>query len=111
MLIINDSKRMFKTLTYLFGVKRKKRLTEWLRTKYEPSIRYYNESDRFDPLSHLLIDLGETYLNIRYNEVVRKDFGISEHEFNCISREVYDELVHFYFDGDCENLDNPLYIR
>lgn len=103
--------RMFKTLTYLFGGKRKKRLTEWLRTKYEPSILYYNESDRFDPLSHLLIDLGETYLNIHYNEVVRKDFGISEHEFDRISREVYDGLVHSYFDGDCENLDYPLYIR
>ena len=50
---------MFKSLTNLLGGKRK-RLVEWLRTKYEPSIRYYNESDRFDPLSHLLIDLGET---------------------------------------------------
>ena len=83
---------MFKSLTNLLGGKRK-RLVEWLRTKYEPSIRYYNESDRFDPLSHLLIDLGETYLNIHYNEIVRKDFGISEHEFNLISREVYDGLV------------------
>ena len=50
------------------GIHRTNNLEDWLLSKYKPSIEYYNESDRFDPLSHLLIDLGETYMSIKYNE-------------------------------------------
>lgn len=76
--------------------------------KYEPSIKYYNESDRFDPLSHLLIDLGETYMAIRYNEKTEKEFNISEQDFNRVSKDVYDNLVNEY--TDTEDLDYLLYI-
>lgn len=76
--------------------------------KYEPSIKYYNESDRFDPLSHLLIDLGETYMAIRYNEKTEKEFNVSEQDFNRVSKDVYDNLVNEY--TDTEDLDYLLYI-
>ena len=59
---------MIRFFKHLFGRQRKKQLEEWLLAKYEPAIKYYNDSDRFDPLSHLLIDLGETYMSISYNE-------------------------------------------
>lgn len=76
--------------------------------KYEPSIKYYNESDRFDPLSHLLIDLEETYMAIRYNEKTEKEFNVSEQDFNRVSKDVYDNLVNEY--TDTEDLDYLLYI-
>jgi len=79
-----------------------------LLEKYEPSIKYYNESDRFDPLSHLLIDLGETYMAIRYNEKTEKEFNVSEQDFNRVSKDVYDNLVNEY--TDTEDLDYLLYI-
>lgn len=101
---------MMRFLKHLFCGQRTKQLEKWLLSEYEPAIEYYNESDRFDPLSHLLIDLGETYMGICYNEEIKKDFGVSEQEFNRISRRVYEKLVNSYSDS-VEELDYPLYIR
>lgn len=103
------SKIIVRFLQKFFGIHRTNDLERWLHAKYEPSIKHYNESDRFDPLSHLLIDLGETYMAIRYNEEIGKDYNVSERDFNRISREFYEKLVNQY--SDSENLDYPLYIR
>lgn len=101
---------MFRHLRQYIYKQRTKRLKEWLHGKYEPSIRYYNESDRFDPLSHLLIDLGETYMGILYSEEIRKKFRVSEDVFERASKEVYDDLFRSYSDfEDVE--DSSLYIR
>ena len=102
-------KNMFRLLKRLLGIHQKNNLEKWLLVKYESSIKYYNESNRFDPLSHLLIDLGETYMAIRYNEQIGKDFDISEQDFNRLSRGVYEKLVHEY--SDSVDLDYPLYIH
>lgn len=102
------TKNIVKFLKHLFGVHRTNNLEEWLLSKYKSSIEYYYESDRFDPLSHLLIDLGETYMSIKYNEQIGKDFNVSEQNFNKVSREIYDRLVHEY--SDSEDLNYPLYI-
>lgn len=99
---------MIRLFKYLFGKQRTKQLEEWLLAKYEPAINYYNDSDRFDPLSHLLIDLRETYMGIKYTEKIKKDFGFSEREFNRLSRRVYDKLVHRY--SESEDMDSPLFI-
>lgn len=103
------TKNIVKLLKHLFDVHRTNNLEEWLLSKYKPSIECYNESDRFDPLSHLLIDLGETFMSIKYNEQIGKEFNVSERNFNKTSREVYDRLVHKY--SDSEDLDYPLYIH
>lgn len=103
------TKNIVNFLKYLLGVHRTNNLEEWLLSKYKPSIEYYNESDCFDPLSHLLIDLGETYMSIKYNEQIGKDFNVSERDFNKTSRDVYDRLVHEY--SDSEDLNYPLYIH
>lgn len=97
-----------KLLKKLFEVHRAKNVEKWLLTKYEPSIRHYNESDRLNPLSHLLIDLGETYLSVSYNEQIGKDLDVTEREFNKASKKVYDKLVHKYIDP--KDLDISLYI-
>ena len=100
---------MIRFFKHLFVRQRKKQLEEWLLAKYEPAIKYYNDSECFDPLSHLLIDLGETYMSISYNEKIKKDFGVSEQDFDRISRNIYDKMVQCY--SETENLDYPLFIR
>lgn len=101
---------MFGILKQYIARKRNKRLRDWLYEKYQPAILCYNESDRFDPLSHLLIDLGETYMSIHYSDEVKTHFGISEEEFERLSKDVYDELFRGY--SDLEDIENSsLYIR
>lgn len=100
---------MFKLQRQYIFRRRTKCLKKWLLKKYEPSIHYYNEYDCFDPLSHLLIDLRETYMSLHYSEEIRKTFGLSEDGFERASKEVYDDLYLGFCDEDREN--SSLYKR
>ena len=46
---------MIRFFKHLFGRQRKKQLEEWLLAKYEPAIKYYNDSAIALTLSHICL--------------------------------------------------------